>query len=154
MKKFFLAAAALFAFAAVSFAADIVKIDLNYWCRGNLKLVTAKLPDGVKVSPRKNYKPKKFAHICYYTIDVDLDKVQEINLEFEVVDTGDKDTASLKPSMSPLLKQSFECLEFEIADEPNTKVPCTITKWTQMGSIDVSAGDKFTIKAKFKKPAK
>ena len=153
MKKFFLVAAALFAFSVVSFAVDIVHIDLNYWCRGNLKLLTEKLPDGVKVSARKNYKPKKFAHICYYTIDVDLAKVQEISLEFEVVDTGDKDTASLKPSMSPLKNQSFECLAFEIADEPNDKAPIKITKWTQMGSIEVSSGDKFTIKAKFKKPS-
>ena len=106
MKKFFLVAAALFAFSVVSFAVDIVHIDLNYWCRGNLKLLTEKLPDGVKVSARKNYKPKKFAHICYYTIDVDLAKVQEISLEFEVVDTGDKDTASLKPSMSSIIAAS------------------------------------------------
>jgi len=151
-KKLFLAAA-LVAVSAASFAADIVHIDLNYWCRGNLKLVTKKLPAGVKVSARKNYSQKKFAHICYYTIDVDLAKTQEINLEFEVVDTGDKDTASLKPSMSPLRGQSFECLEFEIAEEPSSKAPCKIVKWTQMGSIDVSAGDKFTIKAKFRKPA-
>jgi len=153
MKKFLLTAVTLCAFAAASFAADIVHLDLNYWCRGNLKLLTEKLPAGVKVSARKNYKPKKFAHICYYTIDVDLAKVQEISLEFEVVDTGDKDTASLKPSMSPLKGQSFECLEFEIDEEPSGKAPCKIAKWTQMGSINVSSGDKFTIKAKFKKPA-
>lgn len=152
MKKLLLAAA-LIAVSAASFAADIVNLDLNYWCRGNLKLVTGKLPAGVRVSPRKNYKAKKFAHICYYTVTIDLDKAQEIDLEFEVVDTGDKDSAKLNPSMSPLRGQSFECLEFEIGDEPSGKVPCKIVKWTQMGSIEVSQGEKFTLKAKFKKPA-
>jgi len=153
MLKKLLLAAALVAVSAASFAADIVHIDLNYWCRGNLKLLTRKLPEGVKVSARKNYSNPKFAKICLYSIDVDLAKAQEIDLEFEVVDTGDKDTASLKPSMSPLKGQSFECLEFEIDEEPSAKAPCKIAKWTQMGSIDVSSGDKFTIKAKFKKPA-
>ena len=156
MKKFFLVAAAFFAFAAASFAADIAKIDLNYYCRGNLKLLTEKLPDGVKVSARKNYTNKKipnYQKLCYYTIDVDLAKVQEINLEFEVVDTEGKDTAKLNPSMSPLRGQSFECLEFEFCDEPSDKTPIKIAKWTHMGSIAVSQGEKITIKAKFKKPS-
>ena len=165
MKKFFLAAVTLFAFAAASSAVDIAKIDLNFYCRGNLKLLTEKLPEGVKVSARKNYTNKKIKNydkICYYTIDIDLAKTQEINLEFEVVDTegaealpgGSKDSAKLNPSMSPLRKQSFECLEFEVADEPSDKVPLKITQWTHMGSFTVSQGEKFTIKAKFKKPAK
>ena len=153
MKKFFLVAAAVFAFSAVSFAVDIARIDLNYYCRGNLKCLT-KLPDGVKVSARKDYTNKKikdYDKICYYSISIDLAKVQEINLEFEVVDTGDKDNAKLNPSLSPLRNQSFECLEFEIADEPSDKAPLKITKWTHMGSISVSQGEKFTVKAKFKK---
>ena len=156
MKKFFLVAMTLFAFAAASFAVDIAKIDLNYYCRGNLKLLTKKLPAGVKVSARKNYTNKKipnYTKLCYYTIDVDLAKVQEINLEVEVVDTEGKDSAKLNPSMSPLRGQSFECLEFEFADEPSDKTPLKITKWTHMGSITVSQGEKFTVKAKFKKPA-
>ena len=152
MKKFCLAAAMFFAFAAASFAADIVHIDLNYWCRGNLKLLTAKLPAGVKVSGRRDYSNPKFAKICLYTIDVDLAKVQEIDLEFEVVDTGDETSAKLNPSLSPLKGRSFECVEFEIDGEPSAKAPCKVIKWTQMGSINVSAGDKFTVKAKFKKP--
>ena len=152
MKKLLLAAA-LVAVSAASFAADIVQLDLNYWCRGNLKLVTQKLPAGVKVSARKNYTQKKFSHICFYTVYIDLAKAQEIDLEFEVVDTGDKDSASVKPSLSPIKGRPFECVEFEIGDEPSGKVPCKIVKWTQMGSIEVSQGEKFTLKAKFKKPA-
>lgn len=155
MKKFLLTAVTLCAFAAASFAADIARIDLNYYCRGNLKLLTEKLPDGVKVSARKNYTNKKIKNynkLCYYTIEIDLSKVQEINLEFEVVDTEGKDSARLNPSMSPLKNQSFECLEFEFADEPSDKTPIKITKWTHMGSIAVSQGDKITVKAKFKKP--
>jgi len=154
MKKFFLAVA-LFAFSAASFAVDIARVDLNYYCRGNLKCLT-ELPAGVKVSGRKNYTNKKIKNydkICYYSISVDLAKAQEINLEFEVVDTGDKESAKLNPSLSPLRNQSFECLDFEIADEPSDKTPLKITKWTHMGSISVSQGEKFTIKAKFKKPA-
>ena len=50
-KKLFLTAVTLFAFTAASFAADIVTLDLNYWCRGNLKLLS-KLPDGVTMSGR------------------------------------------------------------------------------------------------------
>ena len=156
-KKCFFTAAAIFAFAASSFAADIARIDLNYYCRGNLKLLTKKLPAGVKVSARKNYTNKKIKNydkLCYYTIDVDLAKTQEINLEFEVVDTEGKDSAKLNPSMSPLRGQSFECLEFEFADEPSDKTPIKITKWTHMGSIQVSQGDKITVKAKFAKPEK
>jgi hypothetical protein len=156
MKKLFLVAAALFAFAAASFAADIARIDLNYYCRGNLKLLTEKLPAGVTVSGRKDYTNKKIKNydkLCYYSISIDLAKTQEINLEFEVVDTEGKDTAKLNPSLSPLRKQSFECLEFEICDEPNDKMPCKITKWTHMGSIAVAQGEKITIKAKFKKPS-
>ena len=61
-RKSFLVAAMLFAFAAASFAADIVNLDLNYWCRGNLKLLN-ELPDGVTMSARKDYSNKKFAHI-------------------------------------------------------------------------------------------
>ena len=155
MLKKFLLAVALCAVSAASFAVDIAKIDLNYYCRGNLKLLT-KLPAGVKVSARKNYTNKKIKNydkLCYYTIDIDLAKTQEINLEFEVVDTEGKDSAKLNPSMSPLRGQSFECLEFEFADEPSDKTPIKITKWTHMGSITVSQGDKITIKAKFKKPA-
>ena len=156
MKKFLLVAATLVAVSVASFAADIAKIDLNYYCRGNLKLLTETLPAGVKVSARKNYTNKKikdYDKICYYTIDVDLAKTQEINLEFEVVDTEGKDSAKLNPSMSPLRKQSFECLEFEFADEPSDKTPIKITKWTHMGSFTVSQGEKITVKAKFKKPA-
>ena len=50
-KSFFIVM--LFAFAAASFAADIVNLDLNYWCRGNLKLLN-ELPDGVTMSARKD----------------------------------------------------------------------------------------------------
>ena len=156
LKKLSLIAVTLAAFAAASFAADIARIDLNYYCRGQLKCLTEKLPEGVTVSGRRDYTNKKIKNydkICYYTISVDLAKTQEINLEFEVVDTEGKDTAKLNPSMSPLRKQSFECLEFEFADEPSDKTPLKITKWTHMGSIAVAQGEKFTVKAKFKKPA-
>jgi len=151
-KKFFLVAAALFAFAAASFAADIAKIDLNYWCRGNLKLLN-ELPDGVKMSARKNYTQKKFSHICLYTVEVDLNKAQEFELELEVVDTGDKESADLRPSLCPLRGQVVECLEFEAGEEPSPKAPGKIAKWTQMQSISVMKGDKITVKGKFKKPA-
>ena len=46
-KKFFLVAVTLFACAAGAFAADILRLDLNYYCRGQLKLLTEKLPEGV-----------------------------------------------------------------------------------------------------------
>ena len=151
-KKSFLAAAVSFAFAAASFAADIVTLDLNYWCRGNLKRLS-ELPDGVTMTPRRNYSQKKFAHICLYTVKIDLDKVQELELELEVVDTGDKESAKLNPSLTPLKGKVFECVEFETAEEPCAKVPCKITKWTGMQSVTVTKGEKITIKAKFRKVA-
>lgn len=151
-RKLFLATAAFFAFAAASFAADIVTLDLNYWCRGNLKLLS-KLPDGVTMTPRRNYSRKKFAHICLYTVRIDLDKAQEVELELEVVDTGDKEKADLKPSLSPSKGKAFECVEFETAEEPCSKVPCKIKGWTGMQSVTVTKGEKITIKAKFRKVA-
>ena len=149
-RKSMLTAAMLVAFAAASFAADIVTLDLNYWCRGNLRLLS-KLPDGITMSGRRNYSQKKFSHICLYTVKIDLSKVQEFNLELEVVDTGDKDSADLKPSLCPLRGMVFECLEFETGEEPSSKVPCRITKWTGMQSVTVSKGEKITIKGKFKR---
>jgi len=151
-RKLFFATAAFFAFAAASFAADIVTLDLNYWCRGNLKLLS-KLPDGVTMTPRRNYSQKKFAHICLYTVKIDLDKVQELKLELEVVDTGDKEKADLKPSLCPSKGLVFECVEFETAEEPCSKVPCKIKGWTGMQSVTVTKGEKITIKAKFRKVA-
>ena len=156
MKKFCLAAAALFAFAAASFAGPIARIDLNYYCRGNIRLLTKKLPAGVKFLGRRNYSNPKHAKICYFPIEVDLAKVQEINLEFEVVDTEGKDSVKLDPSLSVKPGQSYECLEFEAGDEPSVSVPCKITKWKSMikGFIFVSQGEKFTVKAKFKTTGK
>ena len=149
-KKFFLVVAALFAFAAASFAADIAKIDLNYWCRGNLKLLN-ELPDGVKMSARKNYTQKKFSHICLYTVEVDLNKAQEFELELEVLDTGDKESAKLNPSMSPSKGMTYDCLKFDIDGKPAVKLPRRIAKWTAMGSVTVKPGQKITIKCKLAK---
>ena len=155
MKKLFLAVVTLFASAAVSFAAPNARIDLNYYCRGQLKLLTGKLPPGIRVSDRRDYSNPKHSKICYYAIDVDLAVTQEVNLEFEVVDTEGKDSVKLDPSLSCARGQSYECLEFEVGDEPSAQVPCKITKWRSMikGFLFVSQGEKFTVKAKFKKPA-
>ena len=149
-KKFLFASAMLFAFAAASFAADIVTLDLNYWCRGNLKLLN-KLPAGVTMTGRRNYSQKKFAHICLYTVKIDLSKVQEFELELEVVDTGDKDSADLKPSLCPSKGLVIECLEFETAEEPAPKLPRKIKGWTGMQSVSVTKGEKITVKGKFRK---
>ena len=152
-RKSFLVAAMLFAFAAASFAADIVSMDLNYKCRGNLKLLR-KLPDGITMTGRKNYKQKKFAGECLYTVRIDLRKVQEFNIELEVVDTGDKDSAELKPSLATSKGLVVECLEFETGEEPAPKVPCKIRGWTGMQSITVSPGEKITVKGKLRKVSK
>ncbi len=158
--KFFTAALLALGISAAAFAGDYASIDLNYWCRGNLKLLTQKLPDGVTVSARKNYSQKKFSHICYYKINVDLTKVQEFALEFEVVDVGDKtDGAKIVPSISPFRdpkdgkKAEVECLEFEFCDESAEGLPCKITKWKSMipAGVIVNVGEKVTIKGKFKK---
>ena len=155
LKKSFLVAAMLFAFAAASFAADIVSLDLNFWCRGELKLLTEKLPEGVTFSGRRNYSQKKFANICLYTFRIDVDKVQEFEFEVEVVDTEGKERVKLDPSLSPGGKFAVECLEFEAGGESSAFVPCKITKWKSMikGAMLVSQGDKIAIKLKIRKVA-
>jgi len=148
-----------FGVAAGVFAGDFASVDLNYWCRGELKLLTEKLPQGVTVSKRLNYSQKKFAHICYYKINVDLTKAQEFELQFEVTSVGDKaESARLVPSVSPFRtpkdgkKAAIECLEFECCDEVSEAVPCKITGWKSMipSGIMMKVGDKFTVKGKFK----
>ena len=161
LKRFLAAAMLIVGCAAASFADTYASIDLNYWCRGELKLLTEKLPEGVTVSARKNYSQKKFAHICYYKINVNLNKIQEFELEFEVVSVGeDKDIAKLVPSVSPIRDPKdgkppvVECLEFECCDEASTLVPGTFRKWTSLypGGCMLKVGDKFVIKGKFKAP--
>ena len=150
-KKFFLLAAALFAFAAASFAAQTVTLDLNYYCRGELKLLS-QLPDGVTMSPRRDYKQKKFADICFYKVTIDVTKVQEFELELEVTDTEGKDSVKLNPSLAVPKNTVVECLDFEAGEAKPKKLPCKITKWTSMVNINVAQGEKIVIKAKFKKP--
>ena len=154
-KKFFLVAVTLFACAAGAFAADILRLDLNYYCRGQLKLLTEKLPEGVTFSGRRNYSQKKFANICLYTFRIDVDKVQEFEFEVEVVDTEGKERVKLDPSLSPGGKFAVECLEFEAGGESSAFVPCKITKWKSMikGAMLVSQGDKIAIKLKIRKVA-
>ncbi len=151
-KKFFLVAAALFAFAAASFAAEIVTMDLNYYCRGELKLLS-KLPEGVTMSARRDYKQPKFAKLCLYTVRVDLSKTQEFELEIEVTDTEGKDSVKLNPSLSAPKNAPVECVEFEAGDAKPKKLPCKIAGWVSMVNINVAQGEKITVKAKFKKPA-
>jgi hypothetical protein len=161
LKKIFASALLLTGFAAASFADTYAGIDLNYWCRGELKLLTEQLPDGVTVSARKNYSKPQFSHICYYKINVNLNKVQEFELQFEVVSVDEgKKTAKLVPSVSPFRdpkdgkKAVAECLEFECCDEASTVVPGTFAKWTSLfpSGCMVSPGEKFTVKGKFKAP--
>lgn len=151
-RKFFLAAVTLVAFSAASFAAEFVMLDLNYYCRGQLKLLS-KLPEGVTMSARKNYSQKKFAKLCLYTLRIDVSKVQELEFEIEVVDTEGKESAKLNPSLSPQKGLAVECLEFEAGGEPSSKVPCKITRWTGMQSLMVAEGEKIAFKLKLKKAA-
>ena len=159
MKKFFLAVVTLFAFAAASYATDYVRIDLNYYCRGTLKCISPK-KKGVQIVQRRDYPNGKHPDKCFYSITVNLDVTQEVDLTYEVVDTGDKDSATIHFSVQPIrIKDSkrseniaIECLEFEACDELSDVAPCKFSKWTKMvKSQTVSKGDKFTVKAKFKK---
>ena len=147
-----LLAAALLIGAAAAFAADIVSLDLNYKCRGNLKLLS-ELPDGITMSARKDYRQKKFADECLYTVRIDVNKVKDFELKLEVVDTGTKESAELSPSLWIPKNLSVECTEFETGDEPSSQVPCRFNGWKRMQTITVTKGDKFTVKAKFKVPA-
>ena len=149
-KKISLIAVTLFAFAAASFAAEFVTLDLNYYCRGELKLLS-KLPDGITMSARRDYKQKKFAKLCLYTVRIDISKVQEFNIELEVVSTEGKDSARLNPSLTVPKNLVVECLEFEAGGESAKKLPCKITNWTSMVNINVAEGEKITIKGKLKK---
>ncbi len=149
-RKIFLIAATLFAFAAASFAAEFVTLDLNYYCRGELKLLN-ELPDGITMSPRRDYKQPQFAKLCLYTVRIDISKVQEFNIELEVVSTEGKDKARLNPSLTVQKNLVVECLEFEAGDAKPKKLPCKITKWTSMVNLNVAEGEKITVKGKLKK---
>lgn len=159
MKKSFLVAVTLFAFAAASYATDYVRIDLNYYCRGTLKCISPK-KKGVQIVQRRDYPNGRHPDKCYYSITVNLDLTQEVELTYEVVDTGDKDTATIHFSVAPIRIEggkrseniAIECLEFEACDELSDVAPCKFDKWTKMvKSQSVSKGDKFTVKAKFRK---
>ena len=158
MKKLFLAAVTLFAFAAASSATDYARIDLNFYCRGNLKCISPKKA-GVQIVQRRDYPNGAHPDKCYYSITVNLDKAQEVELVYEVVDTGDKDGVKLTASITPIRlpkgsgAADVECVEFEFAGKSSALVPCKITKWTNMtgAGVKVSAGDRITVKAKFKK---
>jgi len=160
MKKFFLAAVTLVAFAAASFATDYARIDLNFYCRGNLKCISPK-KNGVQIVPRRDYPNGTHPDKCYYSITVNLDRAQEVELEYEVVDTENKDSVKLTASITPIRlpkgsgTADVECVEFEFGGKSSPLVPRKITKWTNMtgAGIKVSAGDKVSIKAKFKKSA-
>ena len=149
-RKFFLIAATLFAFAAASFAAEIVTMDLNYYCRGELKLLS-KLPEGITMSPRRDYKQKKWSNICFYKVTIDLSKVQEFELELEVVSTEGKDSVKLNPSLAAPKTAPVECLEFEAGGAKPKKLPCRIAGWVSMVNINVAEGEKITVKGKLKK---
>ena len=164
MKKFFLAAVTFFGLAAASFATDYARIDLNYYCRGTLKCLSPRQA-GVQIVQRRDYPNGRHPDKCYYSITVNLDKVRELELEYEVVDTGDKEVAVVKPSIEPIRliggkkvkNPSVECLEFEINDTSSPITPCKVTKWTGMlggSGVRVVAGDRIIVKAKFAKPAK
>ena len=158
LKKFFLAAA-LFAFSAASFATDYVRIDLNYYCRGQLRCISPRRA-GVQIVPRRDYPNGRHPDKCYYSITVNLEVTQEIELVYEVVDTGELPSAVIKPSIEPIRliggkrdpNRAVECLEFRIDSETSPITPCVATGWKALEApITVSKGDKITIRAKFKK---
>ena len=162
MLKKFLTAAALFVFAAASFATDYVRIDLNYYCRGNLKCLSPK-QKGIQIVQRRDYPNGKHPDKCYYSITVNLDVVQEVDLVYEVVDTGDKNSAVIKTSLEPIrivggkrsADRAIECLELQVDDEISSLTPCVVTGWKNMETtVVVSKGDKISIKGKFKKAEK
>ena len=162
LKKLFLVAVTLFAFAAASFATDYVRIDLNYYCRGTLKCLSPQ-QKGVQIVQRRDYPNGKHPDKCYYSITVNLDVVQEIDLVYEVVDTGDKNSAVIKTSLEPIrliggkrsADRAVECLEIQVDDESSALTPCVVTGWKNMEvPVVVSKGDKISIKAKFKKVEK
>ena len=161
LKKCFVAAA-LIAFAAVSFATDYVRIDLNYYCRGTLKCLSPK-QNGIQIVQRRDYPGGKHPDKCYYSITVNLDVVQEVDLVYEVVDTEGKESAVIKTSLEPIrlvggkrsADKAVECLELQVDDETSPLTPCVVTGWKNMNAnVVVSKGDKISIKAKFKKVEK
>ena len=160
MKKFFLAAVTLTAFAAASFATDYARIDLNFYCRGSLKCISPK-KTGVQIVPKRDYPNGNHPDKCYYSITVNLDRAQEVELVYEVADTENRDGVKLTASITPIRlpkgsgAAEVECVEFEFGGKSSTLVPRKITKWTNMtgAGIKVSVGDRVTVRAKFRKSA-
>ena len=151
MKKLMVLAVLCAAFLAVS-ATDFVVIDLNFYDPDGVITLESELPDGVTMPPKIRFiNPKIKGHA--FRLNVNLDKVQSVDVKFKVKGAG-----KIDPSVScrPEPKRTgweIECSEFEFCGEASGKTPFTFTKWTSMGSKPPFAaedGETITVKAKFK----
>jgi len=152
--KWFAAAALAIGFCAAAAAGDCVRVDLNYYSKGTLKLDSEQLPAGVTVTGPHNYKQPKFAKFCFYQIVIDLEKAREFDLTFTVTSVGGTIIPSASPFRRPEDKKKprVKCVEFEFCDEPSPFAPCVLTKWQRMignETINFRVGDKVMVKAKF-----
>ena len=151
MRKIWLLAMLCGAALAVS-AKDFVAISMNFYNPNGVVTVEGKLPDGVVLLPKVRFNnPKLKGHA--FTLRVDLDKVQSVDVKLKAGGTGVIDP-SVNLITSPVRKGwEVECQEFEFCGDASDKTPFVFKKWTSMGTkppFTAEDGETITVKAKFK----
>ena len=141
-------------FGAVSIvsAKDFVAISMNFYNPNGVIAAEGKLPEGVVLLPKVRFNnPRLKGHA--FTIRVDLEKTQSVDVRLKVGGTGVIDP-SVNLITSPIRKGwEVECQEFEFCGEASDKTPFVFKKWTSMGAkppFTAEDGEIITVKAKFK----
>lgn len=151
MRKILLLAMLCGAASAVS-ARDFVAVSMNFYNPHGEITVEGQLPDGVTLLPKVRFNNPKLKGYAF-TIRVDLEKTQSIDVKLKVGGTGVIDP-SVNLVTSPVRKGwEVECLEFEFCGEASDKTPFVFKRWTSMGPkppFTAEDGEIITVKAKFR----
>ena len=150
-KKMLLTGVFTFVFAAVSFATDFVALTFNFYAEGDIKPV-GELPPGAVMKPRVRFNNKKLPGHAY-CLDINLDKVQEIEHSFTVSGNGrlviSVNPRTMKDGKRQKAAPRVKCIRMVVNGKP-AKVPFVFNKWRYAANpIMVKDGDKITIDAAF-----
>ena len=152
MKKVVLMAAMLCGAALAVSAKDFLAISMNFYNPGGVVTVEGKLPDGVVLLPKVRFNnPKLKGHA--FTLRVDIDKVQSVDVKLKVRGAGVIDPSVNLVTVPTRKGWEVECLEFEFCGDASDKTPFTFKKWTSVGTkppFNAEDGEIITVKAKFK----
>ena len=156
-KKMLLAGVFVFAFAAASFAADMLGMSLNFYAEGGKVAPVGALPAGVTMGKPIKFPAKSKLKGYAWPVLVDIEKAPSIDLEFKIEGNGEL-VVSLNPEIwvagkGIVSRMTVKCIKFVLNGRPNKKVPFTFSKWTKATArgIMVEDGDTITIEAAFVK---